>query len=198
MAIPTDIVRSQLSDLPEHVLSVDPLAFLKRELDAPTPWLDLCRMCLTLLEAIIELRSARIDADLPDWASMPHSGVEDLPFNQNPDARFDKLSDDTLLEAHLWKAAQKDGRTPCAEPERQQLAALLDERLRDLLQEAAYSIRRERRAPRLVPSKNPLVQGRCHLIGQALNKETASLWERVARQLGPISGLEIERQPPIS
>jgi hypothetical protein len=178
-------VQASLAHLPPHVLHVDLLVFRRQEMEAPTGWRQLTSWALDLLRAVRRLRAHRLDSTSGAWPRAPLAVHCDDPVYHLGRTRLDQVSEAELLEAQRWATAHARDRPPCRDPAREQLATLVEERLLDVILEAAYALRRQRRHPRLPPERNPLVP-HLPLARRALRAEVLFEVERFARQLGPV------------
>lgn len=186
MRLSIEDIQAALAHLPDHILEVDLLVFRRRELEKPTPWLELAGYAIILLEGVRALRADRLDSEAASWRRAPVCAAWDPPLLEMGGLRLDTIPPTALLAAQGWAAREATtGRPSCRDPAREQLASLVEERLHDLLLEVEHGIRRQRRAPKRPPERNPLHPG-LPWARRALMAETAQLFEAVARQIGPI------------
>lgn len=177
-----EAVQAQLSRLPHHVIDVDLLVFRRTELETPSSWLDLARMCAVLIEAVGALRAGQHKNPHKRWRFEvpPRSLVFRLGAQ-----RYDTLTLDTLTSAWPWSSDGSADASDTVDPAREQFAILVEERVIDVLLEVEYGIRRQRRAPKTPPARNPLAP---HLYRAAgvLHPQTLQALRRVAQQMGPL------------
>ena len=179
-------IQMAMAQLPHHVLMIDLLVFRQTEFKTPTPWPELARWCIQFLEAIKHLRHETIESQSRSWTFAPHAATSDPPFTNMPEARFDIISLESLREAHSWAQSQTPYKHPLTQdPAREQFAAMLEERLRDVLLEVGYNIRRQRRAPKKTPEYNPFFPYITR-VEDFLSADTATLFVALGRQIGPI------------
>lgn len=172
--------QQDLSSLPDHVLQVDLLIFRRVEMGRPTPALALAEIAARLVAVLTKLRPIRPRRPGPAAALVGEGFL--LPYSGQ---RLDTLSTALLTKLQEEAALRAPTCPPPRVPAEAQLAALIQERLEDVLREVAYAVRRARRALKLKPQDNPLL--RAIETGRgALPQETATLLRFAARQLGPL------------
>ncbi|MEL6186984.1 MAG: hypothetical protein AAFU79_20350 [Myxococcota bacterium] len=172
-------IQSELRSLPDHVRTLDLLYFRRVERARPSSWETLAQACPPFVRAITELRPEGPRFLMPAVCLLGAPAL--MPYS---DARFDTLTSAqlTALQAH---AARLDPEAPSADdPARAQLAALLEERLMDLVLEVAFALRRTRRLPRRRPTENPLIE--CLRLRSGLTDRARGALGELAERVGPV------------
>lgn len=167
-------VQADLEPLPPHIRAIDLLHFRRVEKAHPSGWEALASACRTLARAINDLRPEGTEPLMPAVTLLGDPELMALHAG-----RFDALTVETLRELQRAAAARDPEAPGARDPARLQLAALLEERLIDLMLEIQFVLRRARRRPRRPPNENPFLscletpargltpRAREHLLGLA-------------------------------